>query len=53
MKKLVFVLLAILVAGVVFGQEFTFQGLPWGFYKRTGYRKARSSFFTLANQQYK
>ena len=30
MRKIVFITFFLLIAGVVFGQEFTFRGFPWG-----------------------
>jgi hypothetical protein len=30
MKKAMFLIVLLLIAGAVFGQEFTFRGLPWG-----------------------
>jgi hypothetical protein len=30
MRKIVFIMVFLLIAGAVFGQDYTFQGLPWG-----------------------
>ncbi|MDR0473687.1 MAG: hypothetical protein LBH43_08485 [Treponema sp.] len=61
MKKTFLFVLVILAAGAAFGQEFTFQGLPWGSTReqvieklgQPGHHYGDSLFYTVSINGYK